>query len=41
MLPAARFVTIELTTDCFYLFRYARDRGFAGDTLQPSGDLTR
>jgi hypothetical protein len=29
--PAARFVTIELTTEGFFLFRCAQDGAFSGD----------
>jgi hypothetical protein len=32
----ARFVTIELTTEGFFLFRYAQDGAFSGDTCHPS-----
>jgi hypothetical protein len=35
-LPAARFVTIELMTEGFFLFRYAQDGAFSGDTWHRS-----
>jgi len=37
-LPAARFLTIELTAEGFFLFRFAEDGVFAGDTWHPSID---
>jgi hypothetical protein len=35
-LPAARFVTIGLTTEGFFLFRYAQDGAFSGYTWHRS-----
>jgi hypothetical protein len=35
-LPAARFLTIELTAEGFFLFRFAEDGAFAGDTVHRS-----
>jgi hypothetical protein len=35
-LPAARFLTIELTPEGFFLFRFAEDGAFAGDTWHRS-----
>jgi hypothetical protein len=37
-LPAARFLTIELTAEGFFLFRFAEDGAFAGDTWHRSLD---
>lgn len=37
-MPAARFLTIELTAEGFFLFRYAEDGAYAGDTLHRSVD---
>jgi len=35
-LPAARFLTIELTDEGFFLFRFAEDGASAGDTWHRS-----
>jgi len=35
-LPAAHFLTIEPTAEGFFLFRFAEDGAFAGDTLHRS-----
>jgi len=35
-LPSARFLTIELTAKGFFLFRFAEDGAFAGDTVHRS-----